>query len=100
MVEVKWTKQAVQDIDKIAEFIAKDSDHYAKIQVQRFFNAVKVLEKQPKSGKIVSEKQDPLIREILIGSYRIIYKLISSQKIDVLTVHHNKRLLSNNPGLK
>jgi toxin ParE1/3/4 len=74
MVEVKWTKQAVQDIDKIAEFIAKDSDHYAKIQVQRFFNAVKVLEKQPKSGKIVPEKQDPSIREILIGSYRIIYK--------------------------
>lgn len=51
MVEVKWTKQAIQDIDKIAEFIAKDSDHYAKIQVQRFFNAAKVLEKTTKIGK-------------------------------------------------
>jgi toxin ParE1/3/4 len=37
MVEVKWTKQAVQDIDRIAEFIAKDSEHYAKIQVHSFF---------------------------------------------------------------
>jgi toxin ParE1/3/4 len=46
-------KASYQDIDKIAEFIARDSDHYAKIQVQRFFNALKVLEKQPKSGKIV-----------------------------------------------
>ena len=100
MVEINWTKQAVQDIDKIAEFIAKDSDHYAKIQVQRFFNSVKILERQPRSGKIVPEKQDPLIRELLIGSYRIIYKILSSTKIDVLTVHHNKRMLSNNPGLK
>jgi toxin ParE1/3/4 len=57
MAEVRWTKQAIQDIDKIAEFIAKDSDHYAKIQVQRFFTAVKVLEKQPKSGKIVPENK-------------------------------------------
>ncbi len=100
MVEVRWTKQAVQDIDKIAEFIAKDSAHYAKIQAQRFFNAVKVLEKQPKSGKIVPEKQDSSIREILIGNYRIIYKIISSTRVDILTVHHNKRLLSNNPVLK
>lgn len=100
MVKVNWTKQSIQDIDKIAEFIAKDSDHYAKVQVQRFFNAAKVLEKQPKSGKIVPEKRDPLIREILIGSYRIIYKIISKTQVDVLTVHHNKRLLSNNPGLK
>jgi len=100
MVEVNWTKQAVQDIDKIAEFIAKDSEHYARIQVQRFFSAVKVLEKQPKSGKIVPEKQDPLIREILIGNYRIIYKIVSGAKLDVLTVHHSKRLLSNNPVFK
>ena len=100
MAEVRWTKQAIQDIDKIAEFIAKDSDHYAKIQVQRFFNAVKVLEKQPKSGKIVPEKQDVSIREILIGSYRIIYKIVSEKRIDIITVHHNKRLLSNNPSLK
>ena len=100
MVEINWTKQSIQDIDKIAEFIAKDSDHYAKVQVQRFFSAAKILEKQPKAGKIVPEKQDPFIREILIGSYRIIYKILSETKIDVLTVHHNKRLLSNNPALK
>lgn len=41
MVEVNWTKQAINDIDKIAEFIAKDSEHYAKVQVQRFFFAGK-----------------------------------------------------------
>src|SRR6185312_4678973 len=100
MVEVNWTKQAIKDIDNIAEFIAKDSEHYAKIQVQRFFNAAKVLENQPTSGKIVPERQDPLIREILIGNYRIIYKIVSEVKVDVITVHHNKRLLANNPHFR
>jgi len=100
MVEVNWTKQAINDVDKIAEFIAKDSEHYAQIQVQRFFQATKVLERQPKSGKIVPEKQDSLVREILIGNYRIIYKIVSEIKVDIITVHHSKRLLSNNPRLK
>ena len=100
MVEINWTKQAVEDINNIAEFIAKDSEHYARIQVQRFFAAAQVLEKQPKSGKMVQEKQDPIIREIHLGSYRIIYKIISEKKIDIITVHHSKRLLSNNPHLK
>jgi toxin ParE1/3/4 len=100
MVEINWTKQAVRDIDNIAEFISKDSEHYAKIQVRRFFESARVLERFPGSGKIVPEKQNPLIREILVGSYRVIYKIIDESKIDVLTVHHNKRLLSNNPQFK
>jgi toxin ParE1/3/4 len=100
MAEVNWSKQALQDIDNIAEFIAKDSEHYAKLQVQRFFDAAKVLEKQPSSGKIVPEKQDPSVREILLGSYRIIYRMVSNEQVDVITVHHSKRLLANNPAIK
>ena len=100
MVEIRWTKQAIQDIDNIAEFISKDSEHYAKIQVQRFFESTKVLVRFPTAGKIVTEKQDASIREVLVGSYRIIYKIINKSKIDVLTVHHSKRLLSNNPQFK
>jgi toxin ParE1/3/4 len=48
MVEVKWTSQAIHDIDSISEYIARDSEHYAKIQARRFFDAVHILEKQPK----------------------------------------------------
>jgi plasmid stabilization system protein ParE len=58
MVEVRWTKQALNDIDHIAEFIANDSEYYASVQVKRFFAAVKVLEKRPTIGKRVPEKQD------------------------------------------
>lgn len=99
MVEVNWTIQSLNDIDSISEFIAKDSMHYAQIQAKRFFDAVLILEKVPQYGKIVPEKKDPLLREILLGSYRIIYRIVSDEKIDIVTIHHSKRLLKNNPAL-
>lgn len=97
MVQINWTAQSLDDIANIAEFIAKDSQKYAVIQVDRFFDSVKILNKQPVLGKPVPEINDKNIREILQGSYRIIYRLVSEDKIDILTIHHSRRLLSNNP---
>jgi len=95
MVDVNWTKRALKDIDNIAEYIAKDSFHYAQIQVKRFFDKSEILQKHPTIGRIVPEKKQNNIREIVLGNYRIIYKIISKDQIDILTVHHSKRLLRN-----
>ncbi|WP_394368101.1 type II toxin-antitoxin system RelE/ParE family toxin [Mucilaginibacter rigui] len=80
--------------------MSKDSEYYAHIQVKRFFEAVKVLEKYPLSGKMVPEKLDPEIREVFSGSYRLIYRIVSDKRVDIITVHHNRRLLANNPAIK
>lgn len=93
MVEVNWTSQAIQDIDNIARFIAQDSVKYAKIQTKRFFDEAHILEKSPKAGRIVPEFNNPLIREIIFGNYRIVYKMVSAKRIDILAVHHSARLL-------
>ncbi len=95
MVDVKWTKRALMDIDNIADYIAKDSFHYAQIQVKRFFDKVEILKKYPSIGRIVPEKKQENIREIILGNYRVIYKIVSKEQIDILTVHHSKRLLKN-----
>ena len=95
MVTIKWTRRALKDIDGIAEFIALDSYHYAKIQVNRFFDKVNILKNHPHIGRVVPEKNDSDLREIILGNYRIIYKIISSKRIDIITIHHSKRLLKN-----
>jgi len=97
MVEIKWTDQALEDIQNIAEFIAKDSTRYANIQVKRFFDRIEILENQPRSGRIVPEIGDDKIRELILGNYRIIYYVASKQQIDILTIHHSRRLLKNIP---
>ena len=99
MAEVIWTDQAIEDINNIAEFISKDSFKYAQIQVLQFFEYAELLESNPKLGRLVPETNDPTIRELIKGSYRIIYKLRSKEDILILTVHHGSRLISNNPKI-
>ncbi len=100
MVKVVWTDQAIDDLDKIAEFISRDSLKYARIQSQRIFNYSFKLEQNPSLGRIVPEINDSKIRELILGSYRIIYWIKTIDEVDVITIHHSSRLLSNNPSFK
>ena len=93
MVEVNWTEQSLDDINNIAEFIAKDSIKYANIQVELFFERTHVLKTMPLAGKVTPELNKPKIRELNSGNYRIIYKIISKYRIDILTVHNGYKLL-------
>jgi toxin ParE1/3/4 len=100
MAEIRWTDLALSDIENIAEFIAKDSEIYAKIQVERFFEETEILMSFPLSGRIVPELKDKNIREIVFGSYRIIYRIFSKEHVDIITIHHSSRLIKNNKLFK
>jgi len=95
MVEIKWTPQAIEDINSIAEYISKDSVKYAKIQTERFFEAASVLLTKPNVGRVVPEIKKSNIRELILGNYRIIYRIISSKRIDILTIHHSARKIKS-----
>ena len=96
-LEIKWTTLALKDIENIASFIAKDSPRYARIQTERFFERVAILETQPEIGGIVPELGKKIIRQLYEGHYRIIYEVTSLKRVTILTIHHRSRLLSNNP---
>lgn len=100
MAEVRWTDSALLDIDSIAEYIAEDSEKYAGIQVERFFKEAEILEKHPYAGRIVPELNDQYIREIVLGNYRIIYRVFSEYIVDILSVHHSNMLIGNNKRFK
>ena len=93
MVRLNWTEQSIDDLINIAEFIAKDSSKYSVIQVKRIRERVRLLKTQPLLGRIVPETRNDSIRELILGSYRIIYKIISEERIDILTVHHSAKLV-------
>ncbi|MDX2251534.1 MAG: type II toxin-antitoxin system RelE/ParE family toxin [Nitrospira sp.] len=92
MTPLVWTRRAIEDIQTIQRFIEKDSPHYAQLVGQQLIAAVERLATFPQSGRIVPEVNDPAVREVIQGSYRIVYRLIHSE-IHVLTVHHAARLL-------
>jgi len=92
MAEVRWTPQAAEDLESIAEFIAGDSPPYASLFVMDVLRVVERLEAFPRSGRVVPELDQPSIREILMGSYRIVYRLRAGI-VEVLTVWNGARLL-------
>jgi plasmid stabilization system protein ParE len=100
VAQVRWTPQSVSVVDQIAEYIAKDSSVYASIQTERFFEAVKILKDQIRAGRIAPEIGDETIREIIIGYYRIIYRVVNDDQADILTVHHSRMNPESNTMFK
>jgi toxin ParE1/3/4 len=92
MAPVRWTPQAANDLDAIAEFIARDSPHFAGLFAADVLQAVDRLVDFPESGRMVPEIGEKNIREIILGSYRRIYRR-RTEAVEILTVHHGARIL-------
>jgi toxin ParE1/3/4 len=89
VVEVKVTHKTLEDIEAIAEYISRDSIKFAKVVTQNIFKSILLLEDFPELGRIVPELNSKNIREIILGNYRIIYWIISKNRIDVIAIHHS-----------
>ena len=96
MVRINWTIQAKSDLKSIADYIAKDSTQFAKLQVVKIRNRTQVLKSHIRVGRVVPEINKKNIRELIMGNYRIIYKIVTENQIDILTVYHSARDLSQN----
>ncbi len=83
-----WTEQARADLAAIRAFISQDSPHYASVIIARLIAATDRLVPFPESSRTVPEFENPLIREVVLKPYRIVYRLVGVDEIHVLTVHH------------
>lgn len=92
MGRVSWTIQALDDLDAICEFIARDVPRYAQVFALKIFEATDRLESFPLSGRMVPEIGKEEIREIIFGNYRIVYRVLKDE-VEIITVHHGAKLL-------
>ena len=88
--EVVWSSAAFEDVEAIAAYIARDSPHYATAEVQRLVEASRQLRLFPESGKRLPESSDPSLRELLVSTYRLIYR-VGDAAVTIATVVHQKR---------
>jgi addiction module RelE/StbE family toxin len=89
---VAWSRRALQDLEEIAEHIGTDSPAYAGNVVKKIVNQTKMLAQFPKAGRKVPEFDDENVRELIIYSYCLIYRLQENSMI-VAAVIHGKRNL-------
>lgn len=91
MTRVVWTRQAVEDVEAIKAYVARDSERYAALLVERLVAAVSRLETFPHSGRLVPEVGDEALREVIYGNYRLVYRL-QVETAEIVTVYHAARL--------
>ena len=94
MAEIIWTDFAIEDLKSIHEYISKDSRSYANRFIDKLIAKVDQLKVFPQLGKMVPEFGKEDIRELIEGSYRIIYK-INIDHIGIVRVHHSAQTLNS-----
>ena len=89
--------QALDDLEAICLFIARDSPNVARVFARKAFYKTDQLARFPDMGRIVPEWEDRTVREVILFSYRIIYRVLPSE-VQILTVHHGARPLVESEG--
>ncbi|HXG63495.1 MAG TPA: type II toxin-antitoxin system RelE/ParE family toxin [Blastocatellia bacterium] len=89
--EVVWSPEAIEDLESIADYIARDSPQYAMAVVEKALDTASKLSHFPFAGRIVPEVDNENIREKFVHSYRLIYR-IEDEEVTIVAVIHGKRL--------
>jgi len=87
---VIWSPEAIEDIDGIAEFLARASTNYAATVVDKLLDAARKLTTFPFAGRVVPEVGNEMIREKFVLDYRLIYR-IQADEVTIVAVIHVKR---------
>jgi len=98
-MKVHWTDTAEGHLNAIYTYISKDSTDYALRMVDRLTRRSQQISDFPLSGRKVPEYEMEQIREVIEGSYRIIYH-IKTDQIDVLAVLHGAQEMLHKTGRK
>lgn len=94
MAKIIWTEPSLDDLDKIADYIALDKEDAAFRFVKKVFASVDRLADHPLSGKQVHELQRTPYREIVVAPCRVFYRP-EKDVVYILHVMRGERLLRN-----
>lgn len=92
MAQIIWTEPALQDLDRIADYISLDNPVAAKKLVSQCFETVENLNQHPKIGKEVPELEQSIYRQLTLSSCRIFYH-IDNDTIYIIHVMRAEQLL-------
>lgn len=92
-IEIKLTDSAYSDLEDIETYVSQSSPKIAREFVNKIFNKIELLYDHPKIGRKVPEFDNDRIRELIQGKYRIVYRIVNEEVIEVLRILHGSRLM-------
>ena len=85
-----WAEPARDDLREIFRFILQDNPVAARNVIREIRQKVERLTQFPLSGRDVPELPDTGFREVIVGNYRVIYRVVGNT-VEILTVVHGRR---------
>ena len=91
-MKVLWTDAANAQLELINNYVAQTSQEYALKIVDQLTSRSQQIADFPFSGRMVPEYELDVVREVIDGSYRIVYLINNEQEqIEILAVIHTSR---------
>jgi len=90
VARIVWTATAREDLRGIVQYIAVNSPVYARSFALRLRRSVARLAEFPESGRQVPEDQSGTYREVIVGNYRVMYRIVRDS-VAIVTVLHGAR---------
>jgi addiction module RelE/StbE family toxin len=94
---VVWSPTALEDLDAIAAYIARDSRRYASAVTRRFRDTARKLRQFPLSGRVVPELEDERIRQKIVYSWRMIYRF-DNEVVTIAAIVHSRQSFETGLG--
>ncbi len=69
-MRLEWTDPALDALEGIRDYIAKDSPYYARRFIERIFDVAGKLQDHPRLGRQVPEAGRKDVRELIFQGYR------------------------------
>ena len=91
-MKILWTQESLEQLNSIEDYIAKDSLERAVKFIDQIIELAETLLDNPQMGRVVPEIANPVIRELILKKYRIVYR-INDHCIEILTVFEGHRLM-------
>ncbi len=89
-MKLEWTKQALQQVLDMADYIRGDRPSVAEAWGMGLFDRVESLSQFPLQGRVVPEVGRHDIRELHYPPCRVIYR-VETNKLRILAVRHTRR---------
>ena len=90
-MEVIWTKQAIEMVNAFVNYIAQDNYTTAKQWALELMSKTDKLADHPRLGRIVPEYEEETLREIIVGNYRLPYR-IKEDEIYIEAIWHVRQI--------
>lgn len=88
---VEWMPRAEAQADEIAENISRRNPERAYFWMKGLLELVRNLERFPEMGRIIPERGNPALRELIFEKkYRVMYR-VTADKVQILAIRHGRQ---------